>query len=436
MQTLVPRLLLYTTPSGHSTLETLAWAHRATDEAPKDRPNTLRSVNRLVKDILDLSTAYGFERNLWQAYLTYYLVMNENSFSLTCERIGATEGGSINDLARADLAVFYDLFHYDFSAWEEALGTRVFTTLTDYRAIPKRQVLYNREVSRKINALSAALDAASGAEEMFELLTAYYRDHGVGMLGMNPAFRVGEGRDGEVELIPVNNAERVLLSDLVGYESQKAALDRNTRAFVAGQRGNNVLLYGDSGTGKSTSVKAVLGEYFDRGLRMIEIYKHQFNHLGAVIAAVKKRNYRFIIYIDDLSFEEHEIEYKYLKAVIEGGVETRPDNVLIYATSNRRHLIRETWSDRSDMEHDGDIHRSDTMEEKLSLAERFGLSIRYSNPAHEEYLNIVRSLARREGIDMDDAALCAAANRFEIRHGGVSGRVARQLIDDLKTERV
>ncbi len=437
MQSLVSRLLLYTTPSGHSLLENLAWLNRAamqgsTDE--NDTDNTRRNTLRLVHEILDLATAYGFERNLWQAYLTYYLVTNENSFSLTCERVGATEGGSINDLARADLAVFHKLFHYDFTAWEEKLGTCVFSVLTKYQAIPKRQVLYNREVSEKINVLSLALSEAADADEMFDLLTAHYRDCGVGMFGMNPAFRVGENRDGKVELIPVNNAERVTLSDLVGYESQKAALDRNTRAFVAGQRGNNVLLYGDSGTGKSTSVKAVLGEYFDRGLRMIEIYKHQFNQLGAVIAKVKKRNYRFIIYIDDLSFEEHEIEYKYLKAVIEGGVETRPDNVLIYATSNRRHLIRETWSDRSDMEHDGDIHHSDTMEEKLSLAERFGLAIRYSNPAHEEYLTIVRTLAHREGLTMDDAALCAAANRFEIRHGGVSGRVARQLIDDLKTE--
>ncbi|MBO5898523.1 MAG: ATP-binding protein, partial [Clostridia bacterium] len=391
-------------------------------------------VNSAIKSILDLSTAYGFNRNLWQAYLTYHLVTCENSFSLTCERVGATEGGSINQLAKADLAVFHKLFHFDFSAWEQKLGTSVFSVLTDYHSIPKRSCLYNAGVSAIINDLSARLDAASDENEMFDLLTAHYRDYGVGMFGMNRAFRIAESEDGEVEFVPVNNADNVRLADLVGYESQKAALVENTRAFVRGQRGNNVLLYGDSGTGKSTSVKAVLGEYFGEGLRMIEIYKHQFRALSAIISAVKKRNYRFIIYIDDLSFEENEVEYKFLKAVIEGGVETRPENVLIYATSNRRHLIREVWSDRNDMEHDGDVHRSDTMEEKLSLAERFGVSINYSNPTPSEFKTIVRTLAEREGLKIDEQTLLLEANRFELRHGGVSGRAARQFIDYMKTK--
>ena len=193
-----------------------------------------------------------------------------------------------------------------------------------------------------------------------------------------------------------------------------------------------MLLYGDSGTGKSSSVKAVLNEYAAEGLRMIEIYKHQFRDLSAVIAAVKRRNYRFIIFIDDLSFEEHEVEYKFLKAVIEGGVETRPDNVLLYAPSNRRHLIRETWNDRSDMEHDGDIHRSDTMEEKLSLASRFGVAINYSSPNREQYYDIVRGLAARAGrLDLPEEELLLLANRWEIRHGGVSGRTAQQFINYL-----
>ena len=192
------------------------------------------------------------------------------------------------------------------------------------------------------------------------------------------------------------------------------------------------LLYGDAGTGKSTSVKALLNEYADRGLRMIEIYKHQFGLLSQVIAQVKKRNYRFMIFIDDLSFEEHEVEYKFLKAVIEGGVETKPDNVLICATSNRRHLIQETWNDRKDMEFNGDVHRSDTMEEKLSLAARFGCAINYSNPDRQQYHEIVRGIARRcEGLDIDDETLLREANKWEIRHGGISGRTAQQFINHL-----
>ena len=165
---------------------------------------------------------------------------------------------------------------------------------------------------------------------------------------------------------------------------------------------------------------------------MIEIYKHQFGDLAAILALIKIRYYRFIIFIDELSFEENEVEYKFLKAVIEGGVETRPDNVLIYATSNRRPLIKETWKDRNDMEHNGDIHRSDTMEEKLSLASRFGVSINFNAPSFKEYQQIVLALARRQGITMDEKELLAKAHTWEVRHGGFSGRVAQQFVHYLE----
>ena len=164
---------------------------------------------------------------------------------------------------------------------------------------------------------------------------------------------------------------------------------------------------------------------------MIEIYKHQFKHLSNVIAQIKNRNYKFIIYMDDLSFEEFEIEYKFLKAVIEGGVETRPDNILIYATSNRRHLIRETWNDRNDMEHSEDMHRSDTIEEKLSLANRFGVTINYSKPSQKEYFHIVEELAKKSGLDIPTEELKAEANKWELSHGGISGRTAQQFINYL-----
>ena len=164
---------------------------------------------------------------------------------------------------------------------------------------------------------------------------------------------------------------------------------------------------------------------------MIEIYKHQFKYLSAVISEIKNRNYKFIIYMDDLSFEEFEIEYKYLKAVIEGGVETRPDNILIYATSNRRHLIKETWNDRNDAANIGDKHRSDTVEEKLSLVNRFGVTISYSKPSQKEFFDIVIGLARREGITLSDEELKAQANKWELSHGGISGRSAQQFVNYL-----
>ena len=225
--------------------------------------------------------------------------------------------------------------------------------------------------------------------------------------------------------------DKVVLSDLVGYEIQKQKLVENTEAFVEGRKANNVLLFGDSGTGKSTSIKAIVNEYYDQGLRMIEIYKHQFKDLSNVIAQIKNRNYRFIIYMDDLSFEEFEIEYKFLKAVIEGGVETKPENILIYATSNRRHLIKATWNDRSDVENSNGMHRSDTMEEKLSLVNRFGVTINYSKPSQKEYFEIVFELARKAGINMGEDELKLEANKWELSHGGISGRTAQQFINHL-----
>ena len=265
-------------------------------------------------------------------------------------------------------------------------------------------------------------------EGFFTAVTEFYRDYGVGMFGLNKAFRIQDRTDSKLVFLPINNMDKVMLSDLVGYEIQKKKLVDNTRAFVEGKKANNVLLFGDSGTGKSTSIKAIVNEFYNQGLRMIEIYKHQFKDLSNVIAAVKNRIYKFIIYMDDLSFEEFEIEYKFLKAVIEGGVETKPDNILIYATSIRRHLIRETWSDRNDVQQDEGMHRSDTMQEKLSLVNRFGVTINYSKPSQKEYFDIVIHLAAKSGIKMSEDELKAEANKWELSHGGISGRTAQQFI--------
>ena len=282
-----------------------------------------------------------------------------------------------------------------------------------------------------MQALSLQIAAAADENEIFDLVTGFYKAYGVGMLGLNRAFRI-QNNGNVLEFLAINNTDKVMLRDLIGYELQKQQLVENTEAFLKGVPANNALLYGDAGTGKSSSIKALINEYYDSGLRMIEIYKHQFRDLSAVIASIKNRNYRFIIYIDDLSFEENEVEYKFLKAVIEGGVETRPDNILIYATSNRRHLIKETWSDRNDMEHQNDVHRSDTMEEKLSLAARFGCSINYNAPNRKLYHDIVKGLAERQlQLNMSEEELLLLANRWEIRHGGVSGRTAQQFVNYL-----
>lgn len=395
------------------------------DEETPDK--LISDIYEQIKRILEVATDYGFDKNLWHNYLTFYLITNENPFSLTCEKVGANDG-SVNEFAKNDFKVFMNLFNYDFKPIEEALGINCFSLISDYKAIVKKELMYNKNVSEKVQALSLKLETAKDENEFFNYVTDFYKAYGVGMFGLNKAFRVTGGDNG-VTFTPINNMDKVMLDDLIGYEIQKKKLVENTEAFVQGRKANNALLFGDSGTGKSTSIKAIVNEYYDQGLRMIEIYKHQFKDLSNVIASIKNRNYKFIIYMDDLSFEEFEIEYKFLKAVIEGGVETKPDNILIYATSNRRHLIKETWNDRNDMESNNGLHRSDTIEEKLSLVNRFGCQISYSKPSQKEFFDIVIGLARKNNVKMTDEELMAKANKWELSHGGISGRTAQQFIN-------
>ncbi len=427
----ISKLILYGNMNKDSILMQLGDIFRRLDHKTADKDELIQDIYTQVKRILEVATDYGFDKNLWHNYLAFLLITNENPFSLTCEKVGANDG-SVNRFAMQDFYVFYNLFFYDFSKIEEELGIRCFSILSDYKAIGKSEFMYNKNVSEKVQQLSEKLEQAESEQIFFEAVTSFYRDYGVGMFGLNKAFRLEDERvDGKVVFRPINNMDQVKLDDLIGYEIQKKKLVDNTEAFVSGKKANNVLLFGDSGTGKSTSIKAIVNEYYDRGLRMIEIYKHQFKDLSSVIAQIKNRNYKFIIYMDDLSFEEFEIEYKFLKAVIEGGVETKPDNILIYATSNRRHLIKENWSDRNDMEHSNGMHRSDTMEEKLSLVHRFGVTINYSKPSQKEYFGIVNELAKRNGIEMDEKELNLKANAWELQHGGISGRTAQQFINYL-----
>ena len=365
--------------------------------------------------------------NLWQNYLTFVLITNENPFSLTSEKIGAKQG-SVNIFAKQDFELFIKLFHYDFTKLEALLSMNCFSIITDYQAIDKPELMYNKNVSLRVRKLSQKLAGTNNADEFFDLVTDFYKDYGVGMFGLNKAFRITEGTDKPIAFQAINNMEQVVLDDLIGYEEQKRQLVENTKAFVEGRKANNVLLFGDSGTGKSTSIKAIVNEFYRDGLRMIEIYKHQFKNLSDII---KNRNYKFIIYMDDLSFEEFEIEYKFLKAVIEGGVETKPENILIYATSNRRHLIKETWNDRNDMEVNEELHRSDTMEEKMSLVNRFGVTICYLKPGRQEFYDMVEALAKKAGLNIPREQLDLEANRWEMRHGGISGRTAQQFVNHL-----
>lgn len=427
MHKLVSKLIVYRNLPADNILMPLAEVCAQVEGGSYNKEEVIGAVYDQIHKLLDIATVYGFNKNLWHNYLTYLLVSVETPFAITCEKEGACEG-SVNALAMNDFDIFKALFDYDFTALEEALGITCFDIITNYKAVAKKETRFNKNISEKVQGLSEKLEQAVTAEDFYRLVTAFYEAYGVGKLGLNKAFRI-DHKGNQVELVPISNTELITFDDLIGYERQKQTLRENTEAFVEGRPANNVLLFGDSGTGKSSSIKALINQYYDQGLRMIEIYKHQFQDLSAIIAQIKSRNYRFVIYMDDLSFEEFETEYKYLKAIIEGGLEVRPSNILIYATSNRRHLINETWKDRNDVTHNEGIYKSDTMQEKLSLVNRFGCTIYYGQPDQKEFYNIVVELAHKAGLDISDEELCAEAKKFELNHGGVSGRTAQQFIN-------
>lgn len=381
-----------------------------------------------VHQMVEMAGAYGFSGNLWHNYLTFLLVNKENAFSTACEIVGPVEG-SINVLAVHDFSIFKELFDFDFSRFEEVYPSLDVRLITDYRNINEGSKVFNKRIRDRICQLALRLGQAADAEEFMADMVQFYKEFGVGKLGLHKAFRV-DGTVSPARIVPITNIAHVQLEDLVGYETAKKKLIENTEAFVAGRPANNCLLFGDAGTGKSSSIKGILNRYYEQGLRIIEVYKHQFKDLNDIIAQIKNRNYRFIIYMDDLSFEEFEIEYKYLKAVIEGGLERKPDNILIYATSNRRHLVREQFSDKEGRR--DDLHASDTVQEKLSLVYRFGVTIFFCAPDKKQFQNIVRVLAERYGIKMPEEELMLEANRWELNHGGLSGRTAQQFIDYIR----
>ena len=339
-------------------------------------------------------------------YLTLLLVSNENAFSTACEMRGMDDS-PLRRLAIHDFMIFRELFRCDFRELSEFADISIFELLSDYSGAQGGGKAFNKRIRDCICELSERLADSRGIDEFADNVIDFYRRFGVGKLGLHKAFRIDKGENGAA-IVPITNIAHVRLDDLVGYESAKKQLTDNTEAFLKGKRANNCLLYGDAGTGKSSSIKAILNKYYEDGLRIIEVYKHQFKDINDIIAQIKNRNY---------------------KAVIEGGLEKKPENVLIYATSNRRHLIKESFSDRDGWS--GDVHKTDTVQEKLSLAARFGVTIYFGSPDKKQFQEIVRELARKDDIRLPEEQLLLEANRWELNHGGFSGRTARQFIDYL-----
>lgn len=377
------------------------------------RKKITKNANRFVSILIKLAEKYNLSGNLFNSLLTNLLINNENSFTLALER--KTEiSPNLKNVVMEDFKIIYEMFNSDFSS----LTLRYQELINNF--IPSKPII-NQELFEVSNTLQTNLTACKNVEEFYDVLNSFFSIYGVGKYGLNKAFRYENN-----QICPIIHIGNGRLDQLIGYETQKQQLKQNTEAFLSGKKANNVLLYGDSGTGKSSSIKALLNEYYKDGLRMIEVYKHQFKYLPRIIQELQSRSYKFILFMDDLSFEEFEIEYKYLKAVIEGGLEKKPDNILIYATSNRRHLVKQTWSDRQDQD---EININDAKQEKTSLSSRFGVKILYTHPNRQNYLNIIDGLAKQYDLKINQEELHQKALTWEIRHGGFSGRTAKQFIN-------
>lgn len=366
-----------------------------------------------VKELLKRCDGLNLNGNLWQSLITLELMKNENVFSLALERKQPISS-ELEAVTMADIAVIFDLFNYKFD--NNVPGVEL---IKNYR---KSKPVINDEIDKIFSDLQESLAGANNHLDFYKIMYDHYTDFGVGMYGLNKAFRYNGDHIEAIKFIGNSSLE-----EIVGMDLQKEQLIANTRDFIEGKMANNVLLYGDAGTGKSSCIKGLLNRYYKDGLRIVEVYKHQFIALPEIIQELQSRNFKFILFMDDLSFEEFEIEYKYLKAVIEGGLEKKPDNVLIYATSNRRHLIKETWSDREGDE----VKVNDALQEKLSLASRFGVTIYFGKPNKKEFFNIIDGLYLQYKCTMDKEKVYQEALKWEIRHGGFSGRTARQFMMNL-----
>lgn len=367
----------------------------------------------------------------WQHHLLVRLLEDENPFSLKAERAGFDEiGPALLAQTRADLVALERCYRLGGGAIARAAALVLGTSQAPWDGFrPLGKPRERPERHRMMQHLHTSCDWPG----LIRDLAGYFAATGVGLLGRYRAFRwVRANGRGYLEGIPV--PDPVTLDDLVAYELERQPIVENTRQFLAGVPANNVLLYGDRGTGKSSTIKALLNAFHAQGLRLIEVAKEHLGDYPQILALLRGRRERFILFVDDLSFEEHETQYKALKAVLEGSLEARPDNVILYATSNRRHLVKEKFADRARTVLEDEVHVEDTVQEKLSLADRFGIHAPFLMPDEERYLRIVETLASRYGLHVPAGELARRALLWSQWHNGRSCRTARQFVEALRGE--
>lgn len=380
--------------------------------AQKDRS----AFNNQLYQLIDFAEANQLTGDILQSYLKFLLISDENPFTQAAEKNVLTVESSLYQLAYKELTLINKLLKIKLANLLDYFNQSEFNFLTNYspQKSKNNRIDYNEII--KVDS--------SVTEQLIQLNQFFYQS-GVGILNQSSAFYWQNNN-----LQKINNPDQISFKQLISYSKQQQLLIENTQNFLSDKRAHNVLLYGDSGTGKSSSVKALLNKFASQGLRLVEINNQQIKELPVILKLLSQRGLYFIIFMDDLSFEEFETDYKYLKAIMEGGIEARPQNVLFYATSNRRHLVREKWQDRQ-----SEVHKNDILNEKLSLAERFGLTIMFNTPEQEKYLEIVHELAQQEEIELTAELLDKKALRWSKWNNGRSGRSARQFIDQLLAEK-
>lgn len=369
----------------------------------------------LAYELIKKAENLGFEGNILHNYILYQISRDENVFSVTAEKYGGVIGSSLAEAVLRDIAVIKQFF-------QQSKYPFFFNDLI------KSYVPTNNSMCNHLQHLKAVFfdeKEQYTPDHIMNELIQHYICHGYGTITGHAFLRWDEHHN----LVGIKHYDTVTFADIVGYERQKHILTKNTEAFLTNKPYHNVLLVGARGTGKSSSVKALINEYYCKGLRLVEIPKRSLSDLTKVMNTLERYGKKFILFLDDLSFEETEVEYKCLKSALEGGVELKPENVMICATSNRRHLVRETWQDRAG--NPDDVHRLDSVHEKISLSDRFGITLTYHAPNQDEYMHIVQELANKHAVPISPSELKSQAVQWEMSHSGRSGRTARQLITHL-----